>query len=45
VHEIEEVKLFEECPTDLTYPEIQPYLYEEIKKRGKVKMVDLHVAR
>ena len=35
-HEIEEVGFFEDCPTDLTYPEIQPYLYEEVKKRWRL---------
>jgi len=28
--EIEEVKLFDELPNNLTYPDIQPYLYEQI---------------
>ena len=37
-YEIEEVEFFEECPINLTYPEIQPYLYEEIIKRAKLKM-------
>jgi len=27
--EIEEVKLFDELPNNLTYPNIQPYLYEK----------------
>ena len=35
-YEIEEVGFFEECPTNLTYPEIQPYLHEEIKKRWRL---------
>ncbi|WP_461614800.1 NUDIX hydrolase [Clostridium sp. Marseille-QA1073] len=30
ISEIEEVKLFDELPNDLTYPKIQPYLYEKI---------------
>lgn len=30
ISEIEEVKLFDELPKNLTYPNIQPYLYEKI---------------
>jgi 8-oxo-dGTP diphosphatase len=29
ISEIEEVKLFDELPKNLTYPNIQPYLYEK----------------
>ncbi|HCQ90643.1 MULTISPECIES: NUDIX hydrolase [unclassified Clostridium] len=29
ISEIGEVKLFDELPKDLTYPKIQPYLYEK----------------
>ena len=30
-YEIKEVKLFDEIPDNLTYPEIQPYLFEKVK--------------
>ncbi len=38
--EIEEIKLFDRIPVNLTYPEIQPYLYNkviEIKSKNKYK--------
>ncbi len=31
--EIVEVRLFEDLPNDLTYPDIQPFLKEEVEKR------------
>lgn len=34
--EIEEVKLFDDLPLKLTYPNIQPYLYREILTRMKI---------
>lgn len=35
--EIGEVKLFDEIPDNLTYPEIQPYLYNKIVKEINIK--------
>ena len=31
--EIKEIKLFDELPESLTYPEIQPYLFEKVKSK------------
>ena len=38
VSEIELVKLFEDLPTEWTYPEIQPYLIEEYQRREGKKL-------
>ena len=35
-NEIELVKLFDNMPTEWTYPEIQPHLISEYQKREKV---------
>ena len=34
--EIKEIKLFDELPDNLTYPKIQPYLYEKVKSLFKL---------
>ncbi|MBU5438714.1 NUDIX domain-containing protein [Tissierella sp. MSJ-40] len=33
--EIKEIKLFDDIPDNLTYPEIQPYLFEKVKFLNK----------
>lgn len=35
-HEIEEIFLLKELPENWTYPLIQPYLVEELKRRGVI---------
>ena len=35
--EIESIKLFDEIPDKLTYPDIQPYLMEEVQRRMQGK--------
>ena len=34
--EIKEVRLFDKPPDNLTYPEIQPYLYGKVKSLGRL---------
>jgi len=46
-NEIEEVRLFEDIPVNLTYPEIQPELHrklEELRERGKVDIESIDSA-
>lgn len=38
--EIDQIYLFEQLPLDWTYPEIQPYMIDEIKKRNKITSKD-----
>ena len=45
VSEIEFVKLFEDLPTEWTYPEIQPYLIEEYQRREEKNFESKRVHR
>ena len=45
VSEIEFVKLFEDLPTEWTYPEIQPYLIEEYQRREEKSFESKRVHR
>lgn len=40
--EIEEVKLFEKIPTNLTYPNIQPFLHKKVLKLMNLGLVDVN---
>ena len=36
--EIGQIELFDHFPSDLTYPAIQPYLFEHIQEAGAVRL-------
>lgn len=40
--EIEKIVITEELPTDWTYPDIQPFLLEEARKRGFINLSPFH---